>query len=157
MSDREECASAMFDILAAAPEPISRDEIMALLSIQGVSEFHKTKGVLQDMLGSDDEINLVGEHANGNGWFYSLRGAPDDEIARRYLIQKERNILGREIREYFVVCSLARNVDKRTTAGRLAYRVVKQAYRKIEDSSDLLVELGYDGDITLPPPPNGKL
>jgi hypothetical protein len=152
MSRLDDLASDMFDMLAAiAPTGIPRDDIITALGIYDVNEFHGVKGALQDMLGEIDIITVVGERgAAGAGWEYSLRGDPTDPAVVSYLVERSYNDFSRDRRSFVIAKALAAGIPGRTSAGRAALRRARMAYRSMEDTVDMLTELGEPAP-ALPP------
>lgn len=144
MRNVDELAQELYDLLANAPDGERRDDLMDALGIAEVSLFHRVKGALQDLLGGGDTITVVGDPKSGQegGWVYSLRADPQNPISLDYLIAKTRNIFARQKRQYMVHRALAEGTDGRTAAGRAARRLVRSQYRAMEDTVDVLVELG---------------
>lgn len=147
----EELAAEMFDLLAASTEPIQRDPLMHQLGLTTVPDFHTVKGALQDMLGGADTINVVGEAtAEPGGWYYSLSGDGSEAKVMTYLTFKERQIFARQSRAWMVVNSMCAATDGRTAQGRALRRQRRSITRSLEDTLDVMVELGIG---RLPPMP----
>jgi hypothetical protein len=144
MSERiENLAVTMFETLAECPEPMQRDTIMAIMGMTSVVEFHDVKGALQDALGGADTITVIGEPtADEGGWYYSLEADGASEKSRVYLAYKERQIFARQSRAWMVVNALCRASDARTVKGRALRRQRRSITRSLEDTLDVMTELG---------------
>lgn len=139
----DDLAQQMFDLLVAAPDPVQRDTLMADLGLTSIVEFHNVKGALQDMLGSGDTINIVGESTGDpGGWYYSLDGDGSSAASVTYLTYKERQIFARQSRAWMVVNSLCNASDGRSVKGRALRRQRRSIARSLEDTLDVMVELG---------------
>jgi hypothetical protein len=151
VSRDERKADEMFDLLASYPE-LARDEIVKKLDLGGTEDFHHVKGVLQDILGNAQDINLVARKGGPNEpWIYSLQGLPTHEIAEFYLQQKSRGNFLRLRRLYMVARSLASGLDPATLAARLARIQQRTIWRALEDTYEVLVEYGIAGGLEMPP------
>jgi len=149
-----ELAAEMFDVLADATDPVQRDELMTTLGITSVVEFHNVKGALQDSLGGGDSITVIGEPtAEEGGWFYSLDGDGTSVKSVDYLTYKERQIFSRQARAWMVVNALCRATNGRTAKGRTLRRQRRSITRSLEDTLDVMSELGITN---LPPMPDGS-
>lgn len=155
MNRLDRLAAEMYHILqGVSPRAMDRDDLMRAMGIVTVSDFHQIKGVLQDLLGATDTINLVADPSNNglSGWTYSLQGDPTEPAVRAYLVAKTKGILQRQLRQYSIHRSLAAGISGNTVAGRAARRLQRSHYRTIEDTVDVLVELGEPAP-SLPPSP----
>lgn len=151
-SSLDEYAQEMFDILANSPEGLVRDDLMSQLGVTEVSLFHRIKGALQDLLGANDTLNVVGDSSTNNegGWTYSLQGDPAHPISTQYLVNKTKGILRRQKRQFMVQKALVKGTPGNTTVGRAARRLLRSQQRCMEDTLDVLIELGAGGGETLP-------
>lgn len=158
---RDAYAQDMFNALAAvAPNGLTRNQLLEALNIipagatptsRQVVFFHHVKGHLQDILGATDLVTMVGEQTVGDqGWIYRLEGDPTAPVSRLYLIQKTRGIFKRQSRSFMVIRSLAAGINGNTTAGRYIRRLARSQYRTLEDTVDVLVDLGEPAP-SLPP------
>jgi hypothetical protein len=161
MTVYDDLAQDLYNLLQPiAPASRQRNDLMDRLGMiddpsgvptgQEVRDFHIVKGKLQDLLGVTDTVTLIGEPTWGvGGWMYSLRGDPTDNEARDYLIAKTSGLFQRQKRAYRVLQGLANGINGSTTAGRYIRRLMRSQYRALEDTVDVLVELG----VTAPPLP----
>jgi FPC/CPF motif-containing protein YcgG len=168
MSKHDDWAQDIFDVLAASPTPMLRDDIMEAIGMidatsgvpdfQEVNDFHDAKNKLQRTLGLTtvaDTITMVGHPdplKRGKGWEYSLQGDPAHPVSRTYQIAKTRRLFGALMTAYAVARSLKQGTSASTAVGKVAKKVEKATWRLLEDSADALVELGVPAP-TLPPAP----
>ena len=160
MTILDDQAHDLYDLLqAAAPNMVPRDDLMESLGLIGgrllgnpnaaptvkeVTRFHRIKGVLQDHLAAADVVTVVGDPST-NGlscWSYGLQGDPSHPIATLYLVAKTKNTFLRQKRQYLIHKTLAAGIPGNTTVGRYARRLMRSQYRALEDTVDVLVELG---------------
>lgn len=141
-------AGEMFDLLAAHADGMTRDALMDEMGLTDVGTFHEVKGRLQDLLGGSDSLTVAGDSTTAldGGWTYTLEGDPNSEASIKYNEAKQRNVYGRQRRAYMVALGLARGTDGRSAAGRAVRRQVRSLYRVLEDTVDVMDEMG----MTLP-------
>lgn len=149
-SDRiDTLAQEMFDLLASNPNEIQRDDIVKAIGLSGTMDFHDVKGVLQDLLGEGDSINVVGRAAKqsggedpARGYFYRLEGDGNSPVSKQYQIQKARGLFTRQKRALSVSNSMVKDSDGRTAAGRALRAQNRNMRRTMEDTIDVLAVLG---------------
>jgi hypothetical protein len=153
MSRYDDLAQDLYDLLIlVAPAARPRDELMDDLGMiadpavgptaREVGDFHAVKGKLQDLLGVTDTITLVGEPNGVGAWEYALRGDPTDTMATTYLVIKAKGLFLRQKRAYRVLQALSAGISGSTVAGRMVRRLMRSQYRALEDTVEVLVELG---------------
>jgi len=157
-------AQDLYDLqVAAMPRECSRNELMKGIGIvanpaKGPTQneivfFHEIKGYLQDILAVTDVVTMVGRRVAGNqGWMYSLQGGPTHPVSKEYMIEKTRGLFKRHKRSYAVMTALSAGISGSTTEGRYIRRLQRTAYRALEDTVDVLAELGVSAP-SLPPAP----
>ena len=154
-------------LLIAAPYGVPRDDLMEDLGIMAdpvagptakeIVLFHEIKGKLQDKLGLTDVVTVVGHQENaGEPWVYSLQGDPKNPVSEEYLKSRAVKEFATECRSYLVSRALAAGVPGNTTIGKYIQKVQRQGYRKLEDSAELLDELGERVPSMPPQPPRWR-